>query len=200
MDTYKIKRIFKNSVVVTFRKPNGDLQEMELFIDPSWDKDRIQKEISLRKIYQEREELDLKLDQYFSVGEEFEFVDYDPERNYREEQERQEEENRRIIEEENQKLLDTIIEYRNTPADYKAFRWYEYPTFEEQFDALYWMRQGVMEPIQELDKKIKEVKEKYPKDTPTLTNVELDAAFPHLRSTNYIEELKAKNIQADFLE
>lgn len=199
MDTFKIKRIFKNSVVITYRIPNGDLKETEIFIDPSWDHDKMIKEISLRKKFQEREELDLKLDQYFSVGDEFEFVDYDPERDYKEEQKKSEEENKKLIEEQNRELLNSIIEYRNTPADYKAFRWQAYPAFEEQLDALYWMRQGVMEPIQELDNKIKAVKEKYPKDGPVLTNADLDAAFPESRPAYYLDDLRARNIQADFL-
>lgn len=199
MDTFKIKRIFKNSVVITYRMPNGDLKEPEIFIDPSWDQDKMIKEISLRKKFQEREELDLKLDQYFSVGDEFEFVDYDPERDYEEEQKKSKEENKKLIEEQNRELLNSIIKYRNTPADYKAFRWQAYPTFEEQLDALYWMRQGVMEPIQELDKKIKAVKEKYPKDSPVLTNADLDAAFPESRSTDYLNDLRNRGIQADFL-
>lgn len=201
MNQYKIKRILKNSLIITYRRTNGDLQEMEIYIDPSWDKDRIEKEITLRKKYHEQQELDLKLAEHFSVGDELEFVDYDPEKEYQEEQKRQEQENQRILEEENQEFLKMIIEYRNTPADYKALRWYEYPKFEEQFDALYWMRQGVMEPIQELDKKIKAIKEKYPKDQPTnLTNADLDIMFPDMRPSGYLNELKARNIQADFLE
>lgn len=200
MSSYKVKRILNNSIIVTYRRDNGDLREINLCVDPSWNKEEIEKQLTNLRNSQEKTEVDLKLDQYFSVGDELDFVEYDPEKEYQEEEERQEKEIEKLIEQENQQLLDTIIEYRNTPADYKSFRWYEYPKFENQLDALYWMRQGVMEPIQEIDRQIKEVKEKYPKDSPILTNVELDATFPELRPTNYIEELKAKNIQADFLE
>lgn len=199
METYKIKRIFKNSIVITYRQSNGNLKEIEIFIDPTWDKERISQEISITKRREDKEELDLKLDQYFSVGDEYEFIDYDPEKEYEEEQKLQEEEAQKILQQENQEFLKTVIEYRNTPADYKAFRWQEYPNFEEQLDALYWMRQGVMEPIQELDKKIAAIKEKYPKDGPILTNADLDAAFPDSRPTYYLDQLRARNIQADFL-
>jgi hypothetical protein len=200
MSTYKIKRIFKNSITITYRRNNGDLQELEIFISPSWDKNRIEKEIYIRKKANEDHYLDLKLDQYFLVGDELEFLDYDVEKEHKEEEERIQLEHQKIIEEENQRFLDMIIEYRNTPVDYKALRWHEYPTFEEQLDALYWMRQGVMEPIQELDKKIKEIKEKYSKNKSCdLTNGDLDNMFPESRPTNYLNELRSRNIQADFL-
>jgi hypothetical protein len=200
MSLYTIKNISHNSITVSYVNDSGDLKEFNLNVNPSWDKEKIELEISNFKKIQEKAEIDLNLDQYFSVGDELEFIDYDPEKEHQEEQKKQEQENQRIIDEENQEFLNMVIEYRNMPVDYKGFRWYEYPKLEDQLDALYWMRQGVMEPIEEIDRQIKEIKEKYPKDSPISTNAALDATFPELRPTDYIQELKIRNIQADFIE
>lgn len=201
MNTYKIKRILNSSIIISYRTENGTLKELEISIDPTWDKERIEKEIYIKKQVEENKDINLHLDQYFSVGDELEFNEYDPEKEYQEEVARQEQEIQKLIDKENEEFLNMIVEYRNTPADYKVLRWYEYPKFEDQFDALYWMRQGVMEPIEELDKKIKAIKEKYPKDQPTnLTNADLDTMFPDLRPSDYLNELRSRNIQADFLE
>ena len=118
----------------------------------------------------------------------------------RESQQKFEEELKKLKEEENQRFLEGIIEYRNTEVDYAQVRWYSYPSIEEQLDALYWMRQGITEPIQEIDRKIVEIKQSYPKTEPTnLTCGDLDTMFSDSRPTDYLDVLRAKNIQADFL-
>ena len=202
MSTYKIKSILKNSLVVEYRKNNGDLVEFDLFIESDWDQERIETEISYQKQYLDSRDTTLKLDQYFSKGEEREFISVpSTEELIAEEEQRQKEHNRLLQEKDNQEFLDIILRYRSEPLDYKGARLQEYPTTEEQLDALYWMRQGIMEPIQEIDKKIKEIKEKYPKDQPTnLTVGDLDDMFPDTRQTFYKDELKARGIQVDFLE
>ena len=202
MSTYKIKSILKNSLVVEYRKNNGDLVEFTLFIEADWDKERIEKEISYQKEYLDSRDTSLQLDQYFSKGEEREFISVPSAEELVAEMEKEQEEHNRLIQEkDNQETLDLILSYRNTSLDYKEIRLEAYPAIDSQLDALYWMRQGIMEPIQEIDKKIKEIKEKYPKDQPTnLTVGDLDDMFPDTRPTEYKDELKARGIQADFIE
>ena len=55
----------------------------------------------------------------------------------------------------------------NREVQYQELRMYEYPALQDQLDALYWARVGVTTHIEEIDKKIKAVKEKYPKGTKT---------------------------------
>ena len=50
------------------------------------------------------------------------------------------------------------------PVDYKEARSSEYPSLLDQLDALYWSRNGDNSKIEEIDKKINQIKEKYPKD------------------------------------
>lgn len=201
MATYKIKSILKNCLLIEYRTNNGSLKEILVGVLEGWDKKRIEEAITEAKQLKDTEDIDLKLDQYFSKGEELEFR-YVPSEEEKEQKmlEEFEEEQRLLTEQRNQELLDFFTSYRNTPVDYAGIRWYEYPTFEDQLDALYWMRQGVMEPIQEIDRRIKEVKEKYPKDVPTnLTNADLDEMFPKSRPTDYLDDLRSRGIQADFL-
>jgi len=57
-----------------------------------------------------------------------------------------------------------------------------------------------MEPIQEIDRRIAEIKERYPKNQPTnITCGDLDQMFAEQRPTEYLDELRIRNIQADFL-
>lgn len=202
MSTYKIKSILKNSLVIEYRKDNGDLVEFNLFIESDWDKEKIEKEISYQKQYLDSRDTSLQLEQYFSKGEEREFISVPSAEELIAEMEREQEEHNKLLQEkDNQEFLNLILKYRNTPLDYKGARLEEYPSLQDQLDALYWMRQGIMEPIQEIDKKIKEIKEKYPKDQPTnLTVGDLDDMFPDTRPTFYKDELKARGIQVDFLE
>lgn len=201
MTSYKIKSILKNSLLIEYRTNNGSLKELLVSVSEGWDKKRIEEAIAEAKKLKDTEDIDLKLDQYFSKGEELEFVHVPSEEEKEQKMlEEFEEEQRLLTEQRNKELLDFFTSYRNTPVDYAAIRWYEYPAFEDQLDALYWMRQGVMEPIEEIDRRIKEVKEKYPKDVPTnLTNADLDEMFPKSRPTDYLDDLRSRGIQADFL-
>jgi hypothetical protein len=62
------------------------------------------------------------------------------------------------------------------------------------------MRQGVMEPIQKIDAKIADIKQTYPKNESTnLTCGDLDEMFAEQRPTEYLDELRIRNIQTDFL-
>lgn len=200
MTTYKIKSILKNSLLIQYRKDNGDLVEFECRVEKNWDKKRIEEEISKEKLLRDKQDCDLNLDQYFLKNEELEFIDLPDEDEIILILEKEEEKKQILLKEkEDKEFLDFIIQYRNTPSNYKDLRWEEYPSIESQLDALYWMRQGVMDPIQEIDNKIKEAKEKYPKNQPTnLTLGDLDDMFPS-RPSQYKDELRYRNIQADFL-
>lgn len=201
MQKYKIKSILNNHLIVEYRTENGSLKEIYVFVEEGWTKQQIEEEISKQKLLEDKRDIKINLAEYFSKGEELEFVQVDSE------EERQakmdaiwEKEYQESVKKHNEEFLNRLIEYRKTPVDYKQVRWYSYPSTEEQLDALHWMRQGVMEPIQEIDKKIKEVKEKYPKDVPTnLTCGDLDDMFPDARPTEYLDDLRSRNIQADFL-
>ena len=199
--TYKIKTILSNSLIVEYRTNNGTLKELYITIDEGWDKQRIEEEIALQKQTEDKKDTKLNLADYFSKGEELEFVAIKSEEEKQEESELEFElQLKEIRENENQELLSRIIEYRNTEVNYDQVRWYSYPSIEEQLDALYWMRQGVMDPIQEVDRRIEEVKQQYPKNEPTnLTCGDLDTIFADQRPTEYLDMLRSKNIQADFL-
>lgn len=198
---YKIKSILNNSITIEYRTDNGTLKELYVHVDENWNKEQIEKEIALQKSVEDKKDIKLNLAQYFSKGEELEFVPIISEQQQLEEEQRKfEEELKRIREQENQKFLDKIIEYRNTEVDYAQVRWYSYPSVEEQLDALYWMRQGVMEPIQKIDRKIEEIKQTYPKNQSTnITCGDLDTMFSDNRPTDYLNELKSRNIEVDFL-
>lgn len=201
MTKYKIKSLLENTIIIEYRTPNGTLKELNIGIESGWDRKKIEEEIAIQKKLEDRKEIKIDLSQYFFKGEELEFLDIPTEEERLEEMNKQfEEELKHLQEEENQKLLNRILEYRNTEVDYKQIRWYLYPSTEEQLDALYWMRHGVMEPIQEIDRRIEESKKQYPKDQPTNLNCgDLDEIFADQRPTDYLDELRARNIQADFL-
>lgn len=201
MAKYKIKSLLENSIIVEYRTPNGSLKELYIGIEAGWDRKKIEEEIALQKKLADKRDINIDLSQYFFKGEEIEFVDVPTEEERMEEMDKKfEEEQKRLEEEENQKFLNKVLEYRNTEVDYKQVRWYLYPSTEEQLDALYWMRKGVMEPIQEIDRRIEEAKQQYPKDQPTnLTCGDLDSMFSEQRPTDYLYELKSRNIQTDFL-
>jgi hypothetical protein len=200
MTTYKIKSIFKNSLLVQYRKDNGDLVEFECAVEKDWDKKRIEEEISKEKLLRDNQDCDLNLAQYFSKNEELEFIDLPDEDEIISILEKEAEEKQILLKEkEDKEFLDYIIQYRNTAANYRDLRWEEYPSIESQLDALYWMRQGVVEPIQEIDNQIKAAKEKYPKNQETnLTLGDLDDMFPS-RPSQYKDDLRSRDIQADFL-
>ena len=201
MGTYKIKSIVKNMLTIEYRTNNGTLKEFSIFVEGNWDKQTIERQIALTKLSEDRREYQIDPAQYFSKGEVLEFIDIPSEKEASkqrlDELDLHLEEHKRI---ENEQFLDKILQYRNIEANYSQVRWYEYPSIEEQLDAMYWMRQGILEPIQEIDRKITEVKEKYKKGEHTnLTLGDLDDMFPNDRPTLYKEELKYRNIQADFL-
>ncbi len=198
---YKIKSILNNSIAIEYRTDNGTLKELYVHVEEDWNKEQIENEIALQKSIEDKKDIKLNLAQYFSKGEELEFVPIVSEKQQLEEEQKKfEEELKKIREQENQKFLDKIIEYRNTEVDYAQVRWYSYPSVEEQLDALYWMRQGVMEPIQKIDRKIEEIKQTYPKNQSTnITCGDLDTMFSDNRPTDYLNELKSRNIEVDFL-
>jgi hypothetical protein len=202
MSTYKIKSILDHYIIIEYRIPNGSLREITVGIQKEWNKQKIEEEIARQKNLADQKEIKLDLAQYFYKGEELEFVDIISEEERIEQMNKQfEEEHKLLVEEENQRFLNQIIEYRNTEIDYGQVRWYSYPSIEEQLDALYWMRQGIMEPIQKIDAKIAEIKQAYPKNECTnLTCGDLDTMFADQRPTDYLDELRKRNIQADFLE
>lgn len=201
MNSYKIKSILKNSLLIEYRSDNGSLKEFYVHIQKNWNKFQIEKEIARQKILEEQKDIDLNLAQYFNKNEELEFIDIVlDEEKLKEEVENQNKSQAELQEKEDQEFLQKIIEYRNTKVNYDEVRYYEYPNLAEQLDALYWMRQGIMEPIQKIDEKITEVKQKYPKNCPTdLTYGDLDTIHSSSRPTDYLDYMRYKNMQADFL-
>jgi len=201
MSTYKIKSIVDNIIIIEYKLANGSLRELTIGIEKDWDKQRIEEEIAQQKKAADTREVKLNLAQYFSKGEELEFLDVPSEEEKIEEMNKLFQEEQRVLrEQENKRFLDKVLVYRNTEVDYGQVRWYSYPSTEEQLDALYWMRQGIMEPIQEIDRRIAEIKERYPKNQPTnITCGDLDQMFAEQRPTEYLDELRIRNIQADFL-
>ncbi len=201
MSTYKIKSILDNIIIIEYKLANGSLRELTIGIEKDWDKQRIEEEIAQQKKAADTREVKLNLAQYFSKGEELEFLDVPSEEEKIEEMNKLFQEEQLVLrEQENKRFLDKVLVYRNTEVDYGQVRWYSYPSTEEQLDALYWMRQGIMEPIQEIDRRIAEIKERYPKNQPTnITCGDLDQMFAEQRPTEYLDELRIRNIQADFL-
>jgi hypothetical protein len=201
MQKYKVKSILNNYLIVEYRTETGSLKELYVFVEANWSKEKIEEEIAKQKLLEDKKDTKIDIAQYFSKGDELEFVPVisDDERlavmneSFKKEQEE-------LKQKENQEFLNRIIEYRNTPVNYDQVRWYSFPSIEEQLDALYWMRQGVMEPIQEIDAKIAEIKDKYPKNQPTnLTCGDLDEMFSDVRPTDYLDALRAANVEADFI-
>jgi hypothetical protein len=201
MSTYKIKSLLDNIIIIEYKLSNGSLRELTIGIEKDWDKQRIEEEIAQQKKAADTREVKLNLAQYFSKGEELEFLDVPSEEEKIEEMNKLFQEEQRVLrEQENKRFLDKINEYRNTEVNYGQVRWYSYPSIEEQLDALYWMRQGVMEPIQKIDAKIADIKQTYPKNESTnLTCGDLDEMFAEQRPTEYLDELRIRNIQTDFL-
>lgn len=202
MTNYKIKSILNNSLLIEYRTDNGTLNQLHVGIEEGWDKKRIEEEISRSRHLKDKEDKNLNLDQYFYKGEELEFLNLSSEEEEQARMIAELEEQQRLEEEKfNQDYLNQVLEYRNTPIDYVIIRDYSYPSVHDQLDALYWLRKGVTGPIEEIDRKIEEIKQKYPKDKPlNLTYGDLDDMMPEKRSTDYLDDLRRRNIQADFLE
>lgn len=202
MMSYKVKSILKNSLLVEYRSDNGSLKELYISVEKDWNKFRIEEEIARQKLFEDQKDIDLNLSQYFDKGEELEFININlNEELLKEELKKYEQQQLELKEKEDQELLTQIIDYRNKAVPYDEVRYYEYPNLVEQLDALYWMRQGVMEPIQKIDEQITNVKQKYPKDSPTnLTYGDLDSMFSDKRPTDYIDFLKSRDIKADFID
>ena len=78
--------------------------------------------------------------------------------------ERVDAQNQALIDEQNAEIL-----------TYKELRQNNYPTLGDQFDALYWSRNGDTSKLTEIDAKIAQVKTDYPKDMETITRGEYDA-------------------------
>jgi hypothetical protein len=66
-----------------------------------------------------------------------------------------------------------LDEKRNRLVKYGERRELEYPSIGDQLDALYHARHGDSTMLLAVDKRIKEVKEKYPKDTPDVKAVDV---------------------------
>jgi hypothetical protein len=147
MSSYKIKSILNDSIVIEYKLSNGFTKELIVNIDNTWDKARIEEEIAKQKVIQDQKEIEVNFDQYFSVGEELQFVDVTPGETFEEINKKFEEE-QKLIQEENDRLKSGI-----TP-EYAHIN----PPVEEQLDALYWMRQGDMGPIERVDRIISEIK------------------------------------------
>tara|TARA_R100000234_G_scaffold99277_1_gene67894 strand:+ start:80 stop:490 length:411 start_codon:yes stop_codon:yes gene_type:complete len=60
--------------------------------------------------------------------------------------------------------LEYVAEKLDDEVDYKDARRRHYPTFGTQFDALYWAREGDDTQLKNVDARIKNVKDKIPKD------------------------------------
>jgi hypothetical protein len=201
MQKYKIKGIFTDHLLIEYRTSNGTLKELSVFVKEGWDKHRIEEEINRQKQLEDERDINLNLSQYFSKGDELEFVQCLSEdeemlaatQKFAEEQRLEDEKYK-------QEYLQRIIDYRSVKVDYKIVRSHFYPDIHDQIDALYWARQGNTQQLEEIDKKIKEVKEKYPKDSiQDWTYGYLDDNFPEVRSVEYKEDLISKGIEADFL-
>ena len=139
-------------------------------VEKGWDQDRILEEIS-KYIPMESEQVpfDDIGDIPLSVGQSFEIESYNAiiTRKNEEAQKQNEEAIKKNIEEQ-QKIAEYEKEQRdNREVEYQELRMYTYPAVQEQLDALYWARVGVTTHIEEIDKKIKAVKDKYPKGTKT---------------------------------
>lgn len=139
-------------------------------IEKGWDQDRILEEISKYiPIESEQVPFDNPEDVPFSVGQSFEIESYNKmiiRKN--EEAQKEREEAIKKNAEEREKIAEYEKEQRdNREVQYQELRMYSYPAVQEQLDALYWARVGVTTHIEEIDNKIKAVKEKYPKGTKT---------------------------------
>ena len=154
MSTYKIKSISSNSIIIEYKAADNFTKELIVNIDKSWGKSRIEEEIAKQKAIHEEKQFEANLKEYFSEGEELEFMSITPEESP-EEINRKFEEEQKIIAEENYNIkMGKVSEYPEIN-----------PSVEEQLDALYWMRQGDMAPIERVDKIITELKSQiYPKE------------------------------------
>jgi len=107
MSTYKIKSILDNIIIIEYKLANGSLRELTIGIEKDWDKQRIEEEIAQQKKAADTREVKLNLAQYFSKGEELEFLDVPSEEEKIEEMNKLFQEEQRVLrEQENKRFLD----------------------------------------------------------------------------------------------
>ena len=80
--------------------------------------------------------------------------------------------NDKLKEQENLAKIDKE-NYQNELLDYKFFRSADYPSIGDQLDALYWSRTGDFSYLDKIDKDIKTVKERFPKDMTPIKRSEI---------------------------
>ena len=88
-------------------------------------------------------------------------------------------------------------------VDYKIARRETYPTLSEQFDALYWARQGDDTKQKAIDDAIKVIKDRYPKDMKAFTLDEWEAeriSKGYTRAKDVIELLLQARTLGGFIE
>ena len=83
-------------------------------------------------------------------------------------------ERQKIEEEETKKRLEGF----QRKVDYKEMRRTEYPSIEDQLDALYWARNGQPELLNAMDAEFAEIKAKYPKTMKAVTAEQFYGKIP----------------------
>ena len=177
---------------------NGSTAQIQ--IQKGWDKDRIEEEIS--KYIPNIENLsffDKVSDVPISVGETKDLESYGSIQRKKNETERknQEEYIKKINSDRKELKINELNKKRNRLVDYKELRQNKYPSISDQLDALYWSRVGISTHLEEIDKKIKLVKEKYPKDLSPKKAIEI---YPELKKTTVMVDGEEIEVPVELVE
>lgn len=174
---YTVTDVTTSHILVKFE--NESLAHVK--IESGWDLSRIEEEISKYIPYTPNDYVDL--DTNFNSIEEVPLSvgdtnDIEPYGKVQQRLFEKIEQDRIKREKDIEAFRDSIIEdKKNRPVDYVELRAKNYPPVPEQLDALYWSRMGDNTKIDLLDKKIKSVKDAYPKNMDPMKAIDV---YPEL--------------------
>jgi len=177
---------------------NGSTAQIQ--IQKSWNKERIEEEIS--KYIPNIEDLsffDNVSDVPISVGETNNLESYGSIQRKKNENERkkQDEYIKKINSDRKELKINELNKKRNRLVNYKELRQNKYPSISDQLDALYWSRVGISTYLDEIDKKIKSVKEKYPKNLSPKKAIEI---YPELKKTTVMIDGEEIEVPVESIE
>ena len=171
---YTVTNVTTSHILVKF--DNQSLAHVK--IESGWDLSRIEEEIS--KYIPKEEEKDDKsfssLDEVpIKLGDSNDIESYASVVQRKVDKQNKEREEELILESDRKELERVRVEKeKNRPVDYKERRRKEFPSIEDQLDSLY--HAGIFPD--DMSSKIREIKEKYPKDMPVAKAVDV---YPSLR-------------------
>ena len=171
---YTVTDVTTSHILVKFE--NGSLAHVK--IESGWDKEKIEEEIS-KYIPKEKNDDNSfsSLDEVpIKIGDSNDIESYASVMQRKADKQNKEREEELIKLESDRKEFERVIaeKERNRPVDYKERRRKEFPSIEEQLDSLY--HAGIFPD--DMSSRIREIKEKYPKDMPVAKAVDV---YPSLR-------------------